>query len=450
MTKDAAGGRVVSPEFYFKPGVTWSGISSSKPSMRQINNSIFGSGGKGLFTDGEDYFYLGYLNSKIALYCLELLSPTLNYEAGHIGSLPITYSSIAKNQAAINIPQLVDLSKADWNSYETSWDFTSLPLLQTNYTQATMQSTYKTLRSHWLTMTQKMQQLEEENNRIFIEAYGLEAELTPEVPLKEITLTCNPYYRYNGKKSDAELEKLLLADTMKEYISYAVGCMFGRYSLKKEGLILANQGDTLQEYLTQVSDPKFMPDEDNVIPILDDNWFVDDIVDRFYAFLRVTFGMDHFNENLQFIEDAIGKSVRNYFVSDFFTDHVKRYKKRPIYWMFSSPKGSFNVLIYMHRYNEGAVSTILNKYLREFQNKLKAHEIQLQELSESSTARQGDKTKALKEIQKVRRTLDEILQWERNVIYPLATQRIAIDLDDGVKVNYAKFAGAVKKIAGLN
>jgi len=439
-------------DFYFSKGLNWSFITSGNFGVRLHDNGFFFDvAGSSLFAKEGflNAFFVGYLNSKVASRFLSALNPTLNMQIENIKALPVLRieNTFKLEKRVLN---LKSRTKQDWDSYETSWDFTSLPLLQTIYSQSIIQSTYQTFRSHWQKMTLEMQQLEEENNRIFIEAYGLGDELTPEVPLKEITLTCNPYYRYNGKKSDAELEKLLLADTMKEYISYAVGCMFGRYSLDKEGLILANQGDTLQEYLSQVPDPKFMPDEDNVIPILDDNWFVDDIVDRFYVFLRVTFGIEHFNENLQFIEDSIGKSVRNYFVSDFYTDHVKRYKKRPIYWMFSSPKGSFNVLIYLHRYNEDTVSTILNNYLREFQNKLKAYEIQLQELSESSTARQGDKTKALKEIQKVRRTLDEILQWERNVIYPLATQRIAIDLDDGVKVNYAKFAGAVKKIAGLN
>ena len=430
--------------YHFKRGSTFSALSSGSFGVRYSGYGYaFDSKGTMFFSDKLEAV-TAYLNSKLCFKFLELVTPTLDYRFGTIQRLPFLET---RN---FHFIKLVDESKQDWDSYETSWDFTSLPMLQTNYRQSTMQTTYQTLRSHWQSMTLEMQQLEEENNRIFIEAYGLEDELTPEVPLEEITLTCNPHYRYGKNKSAAELEKLLLADTMKEYISYAVGCMFGRYSLDKEGLILANQGDTLQEYLSQIPEPAFMPDEDNVIPVLDDNWFVDDIVDRFYAFLRVTFGAERFNENVQFIEDAIGKNLRNFFVTDFYTDHVKRYKKRPIYWMFSSPKGSFNVLIYMHRYNEGTVSTILNNYLREFQNKLIAHEIQLQELSESSTARPADKTKALKEIQKVRKSLDEIVQWERNVIYPLATQRIVIDLDDGVKVNYAKFDGAVKKIPGLN
>ena len=199
-------------------------------------------------------------------------------------------------------------------------------------------------------MTDEMQRLEEENNRIFIDAYGLQDELTPEVPIEEITLTCNPAYRY-GVKNDAEATRTRLrADTMAEFLSYAVGCMFGRYSLDAPGLILANQGETLEDYLARVPEPSFTPDADNVIPVLDADWFADDITDRFRLFLRVTFGEAHFRENLQFIEDALGKDIRKYFTRDFYASHVQRYKKRPIYWMFSSPKGTFNALIYMHRY----------------------------------------------------------------------------------------------------
>src|SRR5690606_21004695 len=280
--------------------------------------------------------------------------------------------------------------------------------------------------------------------------------LTPEVPLEEITLTCNPHYRYGGNKSDEELEALLLADTMREFISYAVGCMFGRYSLDKPGLILANQGETLADYLKQVPQPTFMPDEDNVIPMLDGDWFADDIVERFRKFLRVTFGEEHYEENLAFIEQALNvKDKRNYtlrdfFLGEFYTDHLKRYKKRPIYWLFSSPKGSFNALIYMHRYRPDTVSVVLNDYLREFRAKLNAHLQRLEATSISGNSSQGDKTRALKEADKVKKVIAELEGYERDILYPLATKQINIDLDDGVKANYPKFGAALKKIPGLD
>lgn len=351
---------------------------------------------------------------------------------------------------------IVRVHKVDWNSYETSWDFTSLPFLNPEYRQPTLKATYQKLRAHWREMTLEMHQLEEENNRIFIDAYGLQDELTPEVPLNEITLTCNPHYRYGNDKSEEELEALLLADTMRELVSYAVGCMFGRYALDKPGLILANQGETIEDYLKQVPEPNFPADGDNVIPMLDGDWFTDDIAERFRKFLRVAFGEAHYEEDLRFIEQALnikGKrnyGIRDYFLGEFYTDHVKRYKKRPIYWMFSSPKGSFNALIYMHRYRPDTVSVVLNDYLREFRTKLTSHKNHLEAVSISASASQGEKTKALKEIEKITKMIAEMEEYEREVLYPLATEQVEIDLDDGVKVNYPKLGAALKKIVGLD
>ena len=273
--------------------------------------------------------------------------------------------------------------------------------------------------------------------------------MTPEVPLPEITLTCNPHYRYKGNKAEKELEDLSLADTMKEFISYAVGCMFGRYSLDKPGLILANQGETIEDYKKHIPNPTFISDEDNVIPILDGDWFIDDIADRFRGFLRVTFGEEHYNENLKFLEQAIGKDIRKYFLKDFYDNHIKMYKKRPTYWMFSSPNGSFNALIYMHRYRPDTISIVLNNYLREFRSKIAAKKENLEEISSSPSSSQSDKTKALKEIEKLKKVITELEEYERDVLYPLATKQVEIDLDDGVKVNYNKFGKALRKVAGL-
>jgi hypothetical protein len=193
-----------------------------------------------------------------------------------------------------------------------------------------------------------------------------------------------------------------------------------------------------------------MPDEDNVIPVLDADWFPDDITDRFRLFLRTTFGEAHFRENLRYIEDALGKDIRKYFSKDFYADHVKRYKKRPIYWMFSSPKGTFNALIYMHRYQNDTVSVLLNDYVREFITKLEGERGRLDKLSDDATATQAQKTKALKEASAVAKQIDELNEWEREVIFPLAQQKIEIDLDDGVKANYPKFDTALKKVVGLS
>ena len=347
------------------------------------------------------------------------------------------------------IKSIISISKIDWDYYETSWEFKGLPLLQLSCQQLMIKDACQKLFSNWKKITFEMQRIEEENNRIFIEAYGLQNEMTPEVPLNEITLTCNPYYRYGNNKGEEELEALLLADTMKEFISYAVGCMFGRYSLDKPGLILANQGETIADYLAQVPEPSFAPDEDNVLPILDGEWFADDIVGRFREFLRVTFGDEHYEENMAFIEQALGKDIRKYFLKDFYNDHVKRYKKRPIYWLFSSPKGSFNALIYMHRYRPDTASVILNGYLRDFRAKLAARKGNLEHRSISASSSQKEKAQAIKELEKLGRIIEEIDDYERDVLYPLAVRRVEIDLDDGVKKNYPKFGQALKKIPGL-
>lgn len=369
---------------------------------------------------------------------------TLN--VGDILSLP----NISPNPAGdLLISELINISREDWDAYETSWDFTTLPLLQPDHRADTLAETYANLRAHWQGMTDEMQRLEEENNRIFIDAYGLQDELTPEVPIQEITLTCNPAYRYGVKGSEEDREARLREDTVAEFLHYAVGCMFGRYSLDAPGLILANQGEGIEEYLARVPDPTFAPDRDNVIPVLDADWFADDIVARARDFLRVTFGEAKFRENLAFIEKALGKDLRRWFTKDFFDYHVRRYKKRPIYWMFSSPKGSFNALIYMHRYRPDTVSVLLNDYLRAFIAKLEAERRRLELLADDASATQTQRTRALKEVAGVAKQLDELNAWERDVIFPLAQRRIEIDLDEGVKANYPKFGAALKKIPGL-
>ncbi|MDP2578414.1 BREX-1 system adenine-specific DNA-methyltransferase PglX [Shimia thalassica] len=438
--------------YYFRPSVTWGMVTSSSFSARvSPTGHLFDVGGPSAFPKEELILPIAaFLNSSVFQKIITTINPTMNFNSGDLAKAPFK-AGLADDTHAIDcINTVVETHRADWDAYETSWDFTTLPLLQPDHRADTLEDSYATLRAHWQSMTAEMLTLEEENNRIFIDAYGLQDELTPEVPLNEITLTCNPAYRY-GIKNDTEAnETRLRADTMAEFLSYAVGCMFGRYSLDAPGLILANQGETLADYLARIPAPSFMPDEDNVIPVLDENWFPDDITERFRLFLRVTFGEAHFRENLKFIEDSLGKDIRKYFTKDFYADHVKRYKKRPIYWMVSSPKGTFNALIYMHRYRPDTVSVLLNDYLREFITKLEGERTRLEKLADDPTATQGQKTKALKDVAKVAKQIDELNEWERDVIFPLAQQKIEIDLDDGVKANYPKFGTALKKIAGLS
>jgi type II restriction/modification system DNA methylase subunit YeeA len=444
--KNYPGASFRNASYHFREGASFSALSSGNFALRYSKEGFaFDSKGAMLFSEEYLNMIIQYMNSKPFLMLTSIVAPTLDFRFGTLEKLPFLVCE------CVNYQKLIHLSQQDWDSYERSWDFKALPLIDIykNSEKAPLAETYKTLRAKWQSMTAEMKRLEEENNKIFIEAYGLEEELTAEVPLKEITLTCNPHYRYDSKKSLAVLEKLLLEDTIKEFISYAVGCMFGRYSLDKAGLILANQGETLNDYLKAVPEPSFMPDEDNVIPVLEEEWFNDDIVNRFKNFLKVSLGEQNYEINLGFIEEALGKDIRKYFVNDFYDHHIKQYKKRPIYWMFSSPKGSFNVLIYMHRYNENTINIVLNEYLRHYREKLTNLLLELENISNSESKAAREKIQAVKDIDKTKKILKELSDYEQAVLFPLATEKIKIDLDDGVKINYNKFTGAVQKISGL-
>ena len=299
-------------------------------------------------------------------------------------------------------------------------------------------------REEWAARSLAQQQLEIENNEAVAKLYGLEDEVSSHVPLERVSLANNSAFRWPNKTAK-ERDALFTQSAIVDLISYAVGCMFGRYSLDEPGLILADQGSTLADYLAKVPQPTFMPDKDNVIPIVDGDWFEDDIVERFRLFLRTVFGEQHFEANLRFVNEALGvKNLRDYFIktagrgaaSKFYDDHVQRYKKRPIYWLFSSPRGSFNALIYMHRYAPSTVSTVLT-YLREYVTKLE------------SALQQAERVGNATEADRLRRILVELNEYEHDTLFPKASENVVIDLDDGVRTNYPKFGDALKRIAGL-
>lgn len=447
-------GGLTDPKFWEQEGITWTFATSKGPNAFRIkaNDGQYSSVSPTIIlfpqSDISLFGFLGLLNTKPATYLIKIINPTLGLNVGDVLSLPIP-NNVPWNRLQSNAQTIVEFSINDWILQETSWEFMQIPILVQGSDDGLLELAYKKMTNERIEVTRSIKLLEEENNRICIEAYGLQDELTPDVPLAEITLTCNPHYRYSGERSEEELEALLLADTMREFISYAVGCMFGRYSLDKPGLILANQGETLADYLRQVPQPTFSPDADNAIPILDGEWFTDDITERFKSFLRLTFGAENYAENLAFLEGAIGRDIRSYFLREFYPHHLKMYKNRPIYWLFSSPKGAFNCLIYMHRYTPDTVSVVLSRYLRELITKLEVRQRNLEQVGIRSASSQREKTAALKEIEKLGKTLAELKSYEREVLYPLAAQRIAIDLDDGVKVNYAKFGNALVKVKGI-
>jgi hypothetical protein len=308
-----------------------------------------------------------------------------------------------------------------------------------------VEDAYNAYCDYWREKFFQLHANEEELNRLFIDIYGLQDELTPEVPLEEITILKN-----EAKIVDGELV-FQKEEIIKQLVSYAVGVMFGRYSLDHEGLHIADMGVSPEEANAKfdIQHPTFEVDDDNIIPVLEDAYFDDDIVGRFYAFLKAAFGEAYLEENIRFVEEALGKSLRKYFVKDFYEDHVKRYKKRPIYWMVSSPKHAFNALFYMHRYRLDIFARIQTGYLHEYMAKLEAKLADARRiaLDESSSAR--DKKAAQKEITRIEKALKELRDFDNDALSHYAAQSVEINLDDGVKVNYCRFKEVLWPIKGL-
>lgn len=437
------GGVANGEDCYFKPGITWSGLTSGAPSFRLSPSGFIFDSNKGpmLFPPkGSEFHYLGLLNSSVYAHLLDVFNPTLSIQNGDIDRLPAIEK--ISDEFEERVKRCVEIIKEDHASLEIDITFTTNSLTSI-YRDDLSDFNTRELREK----TEELRRLEELINQDICVSLHLPATSGANSSGRFSTLRqANNFSAENWSDWDIKHSHVT------SLLSYAVGCMFGRYSLDEPGLILANQGESLADYLARIPEPTFMPDDDNVIPMIDfdGDWFEDDITERFKQFLRVTFGDEHYGENVTFIEDALGKSLQKYFVKDFYNDHVKRYKKRPIYWLFSSPKGTFNALIYMHRYTPSTVSVVLNEYLREFRTKLEARRDSNEQISISGSASQKEKTDALKMIDKLNKALNEVNDYERDALYPLAGQNIAIDLDDGVKQNYPLFGSALKKIAGLS
>lgn len=422
-------GRVINREYYFKKSITWSFVSSSYFGVRYCTNGfIFDVGGSSTFpNDKEIYYMTGYLCSKLSFEYMKIQNPTLNFQVGNVANLPVIISQSYKPSVDKIVEENILISKRDWDSFETSWDFVVHPFLI--YKQSTIQKTF----TKWQEFTQKqfdqLKDNEEELNRIFIEIYGLQDEFSPKVDEKDVTIKIGDLQR-----------------DVKGFISYSIGCMFGRYSLDIDGLIYAGGEWDNSKYKS------FIPDEDNIIPITDDEYFTDDIVGRFIEFVKVTYGEDTIEENLEFIATALGckgdtsrEVIRNYFIKDFYKDHCSMYSsqnsgKRPIYWMFDSGKeNGFKALIYMHRYNEDTVARVRTDYLHKVQKAIESA-IESADIIMDSATSSAQKAKAVKQKEKLVKQLAETKNYDAAIGH-VASQRIGIDLDDGMTANYAKFQG---------
>jgi len=401
---------------------------------------------------------LGLMNSKIASAVLRIKNPTVNMQTGDIIAIPIINPEESRDHIDDIVNQCIDISKQDWDSFETSWDFLRHPLLEcvqvserealaihaTPYGEAETVNTetcilIETAFQEWSRVAEeRFNQLktnEEELNRIFIDVYGLQEELSPVVEDKDVTV----------RKAD-------LGRDIRSFISYAVGCMFGRYHIGQSGLQFAggDWNEYIQEHQAEFNSWKFAPDKDGILPITDDEYFDDDIVGYFCKFMEIIYGKNTLEENLAFLAKALGGSgssrnvIRQYFLNDFYKDHLKIYQKRPIYWLFDSgKKNGFKCLIYMHRYQPDTIARIRTDYLHETQARYR-NAIETLE-RQSTNASTSERVKMTKRLAALKAQAEEARVYEEK-IHHLADQMTKIDLDDGVKVNYAKFADVLAPI----
>jgi len=428
--------------YYFRESVSWSKVTIGDFSVRYYPQGfIFDVAGCSIFASHKIINQLScLLNSKIVSSLVSVLSGSVNYEVGNIKSIPVCDLSVIPEHMIFDF---IQKSKIDWNSFETSWDFKRFPWISDSLKSSTSEESFNSWKNHSIEQTRKMKELEEENNRIFIEAYGLEDELTPEVPEEQITLTVNPKYRYGANYSEEEFWNRFRLDSIKELISYSIGCMMGRYSLDEPGLIYAhsdNEGFDSSKYKS------FPADDDGIIPVMDMGWFSDDASNRFIEFLKVVWLEGTLENNLQFMAESLGKkkgetpieTIRRYISNDFYKDHLKTYKKRPIYWLFSSGRNkAFECLVYLHRYNEATLSRMRGEYVTPLQGKLSSRIEYLNNEIEHVEST-SSKKKLEKESSEIKKKQEELRKFDEELRH-YADMRIKLDLDYGVKVNYDKF-----------
>lgn len=447
------------PHHYFLPSLSWGMITSAANAFRYypagwINDHAAGCAFP--ITEQAAMPLLCYLNSHFVNRLTKTINPTINFPPGTFNKLPMPRAFLDKLEASVG-ERLVAIAKEDWDSQETSWEFVTSPFLQPQFREESLETSYRKIRAHWQALTKEMQQLETQCNQLFLETYALEGAISAEVSLGEITLINNPYYRYGGERTEAQLEELALADSARDLVSYAVGCMFGRYALEKPGLILASQGQTLSDYnhfvygSQALPDRVFAPVKDNIVPVLSERWFANDAASRLVEFVELAFGKTNLRRNLAFLEGALGKELDSYLLKDFYSDHQRRYRKRPIYWMFASPKGAFKVLVYMHRYDANTLRLVLADYIEDYMAKAHNEQNQIelmlrQDNNDSLAVRRWQKRSAM-----LSRIATETSLYHR-VLYDLVYSSdpevdiSSLDLDEGVKRNYARFKPAIVAI----
>lgn len=440
--------------FHFKESISWSRTASSM--FRYYPQGfIFDSQGMSYFPDNSQttFISLGFVNSRLYSDLIEIVNGALSLQAGEVAKLPTITNLPSEMDESVRA--CIATAKADWDSQELSWGFTANPLcaiaarLLANGESVLLSDVIENYMLDWQRKAAEQQAREVQHNVWVNAAAGVE--MATEVPLSEITLFNNPAFQFEGKTPE-EQKALFRQFLVKQLVSYAVGCMFGRYSLDKPGLILASQSETLADFRERVPNTSFPVDPDNILPVLDDEWFEDDIVGRFRQFIAIAFGEQHYSENLDCVETALGMgkkySVRDYFVRDFYKDHLQMTGNRPFYWLFSSPKGHFNALVYLHRYTPDLLSRLNTDYVQDFRRKLEDKQAYQNRIVESTSASKRDKTAATKQSQRLSGMIVDIEDYEFR-LHPFATQRTSIDLDDGVVKNYRIFEKVLKPVKQL-
>lgn len=430
-------------DFYFKEGITWGFVAANNFGVRyKTNGFIFDIGGSSSFPENNLFHVIAFLNTKLCFYFLNVLNPTMNFQGGNINSLPFNKTSFDNNIIEYLTKQNISLSKSDWDSRETSWDFEKHPLIKTE--QSTLQSAYQAWEAQVTADFYQLHANETELNRIFIDIYGLQDELTPEVKLRDITILQEELNSNALGDATEPIGTLPIRQevVMRQLISYLVGCLMGRYRLDKPGLHIAHPATTADETVAYTYNGHNIEiDDDGIIPLMDNSSsFADNALIRIKHLLEAQWGGDkQLIETINYLQAALGKDLETYLVKDFWKDHCSRYQKRPIYWLFASPKGAFQVITYMHRMNKYTVEKIRSNYLlvhiRNLENQYSA-------LKANDANLTRDEAKRMEKIEK---DLIECRDYDL-LLKDMADRQISFDLDDGVVVNYAKFESVVAPI----
>ncbi|WP_159181643.1 BREX-1 system adenine-specific DNA-methyltransferase PglX [Klebsiella pneumoniae] len=451
--KNSPGFELRNESFFFQEGLTWGDVSSGDFSMRYHDEKgLFEGRGPMAFADEYEYI-LGFMNSNIAKAFLKLFCPTLTYNVGDVVKVPLSHiPSHIKEKIIINTKRIIELTKDDYNSYETSWKFKKSHLISG---KSIRENTSLSIQKY-MAITNSVLDREESNNSLFITAWGLSSEITHKVDYKNISLNCNDHYLY-GYESFAKRN----SDIISNFLSYTIGCQMGRYSLDREGLVYAHEGNKgFADLVAEGAYKTFPADSDGILPLMDDEWFEDDVTSSVKEFVRTVWGEEHLQENLEFIAESLclyaikpkkGESaletIRRYLSTQFWKDHLKMYKKRPIYWLFSSGKEkAFECLVYLHRYNDATLSRMRTEYVVPLLARYQANIDRLNDQLDEASG--GEATRLKRERDSLIKKFSELRSYDDRLRH-YADMRISIDLDDGVKVNYGKFGDLLADVKAI-